>query len=389
MEKYLEFLRYSLSDSLSLPESVKDIDWMEMMGWAEKHAIVGVLFHGIQKAGKEISIPFDTLMEWVGYANQIEMQNRLLNQRCIELSATLKEQGFDTCILKGQGNALMYPNPLLRTSGDIDIWTRGKSIRDTIQFAKRKNPAGKALYHHVDYGLFGEIEVEIHYRPTYRNNLFANCRLQKWIKENEGAQFNHERELPEDDGKITVPTWEFNVVFQLCHVLNHIMFEGIGLRQIMDYYFLLKSGNSNQFRMENGELRDSLRHLGLEKIAGAMMWVLREVLGLEEKYLIAAVDERRGRFLYEEIMQGGNFGQYDQRVNHHVGKLTKNLQRLKRDLRLFRFFPSECLWEPVFRTYHFLWRMKFNEIRSFSGAENEPRDIHPPQGPSLYGGDAT
>lgn len=53
-----------------------------------------------------------------------------------------------------------------------------------------------------------------------------------------------------------------------------------------------------------------LEHLGLAKIAGAVMWVLKEVLGLEEKYLIAPVDERRGRFLLSEIMRGGNFGMY-------------------------------------------------------------------------------
>jgi hypothetical protein len=366
MEKYLDFLRYCLNDSLSLPESAKGINWMEMLAWAEEQAIVGIIYGGIQKAGEQIDIPFDALMEWVGYANQIEMQNKLLNKRCIEVSSYLKEQGFDICILKGQGNALMYPNPLLRISGDIDVWTRGKSIRDTILFAQKKNPGCKVIYYHVDYGLFKEIEVEIHYRPAFFNNLYVNRRLQKWFKASEDIQFGHERVLSEGDGKIVVPTWEFNVVFQLSHIYSHIIQEGIGLRQIIDYFYLLKSHTDNteslspddskQPEGKRTNLNETLKYLGLMELAGAVMWVLRDVLGLEEKYLIVAVDERRGRFLYDEIMQGGNFGQYDQRVKHNVGQLAKNLQRLRRDLRLFRFFPSECLWEPVFRVYHFLWR---------------------------------
>lgn len=93
----MQFLRYSIADEQIPPASAKGIDWKRMMmAWAEKQAIVGVIYGGIQKAGKEISIPFDNLMEWVGYACQIEIRNRLLNKRCVELSAYLKEQGFES-----------------------------------------------------------------------------------------------------------------------------------------------------------------------------------------------------------------------------------------------------------------------------------------------------
>ena len=164
--------------------------------------------------------------------------------------------------------------------------------------------------------------------------------------------------MPEEAGSIRIPNWEFNVVFQLAHIYNHIIYEGIGLRQIIDYYYLLKN---EECRMNNEESSISrtivLEHLGLTKIAGAVMWVLKEVLGLEERYLIAPVDERRGRFLQNEILLGGNFGQYDNRVNRQGGQLNANINRLKRDVRLVRYFPSECLWEPVFRLWHYFWRV--------------------------------
>lgn len=101
-------------------------------------------------------------------------------------------------------------------------------------------------------------------------------------------------------------------------------------------------------------------YLGLEKIAGAVMWVLSEVLGLEEKYLIAPKKERLGRVLLAEILNGGNFGQYDLDNIKADSQLKKNWQRMKRDFRMMRYFPSECLWEPVFRVYHFLWRLRYN-----------------------------
>ncbi len=374
IDTFLEFLRYSIGDAQQPPVSAKGIDWMDMMAWAESQAIVGVVYQGILKGGKALEIPFDALMEWVGYAQQIEAQNRLVNQRCIEIAAAFQKDGFETCILKGQGNAAMYPSPLLRNPGDIDLWVRRQNnderqsnrltsssrqkdirteIKEIIGFVKERNPEARALYHHIDLGEFKGVEVEVHYRPSFMNSPIYNHRLQRWFRCH--TESTDTAELADGVGSINVPNWEFNVVFQLSHVYNHLLHEGIGLRQIIDYYYLLKTTNFTNFT--NFEGHSLLRRLGLWDIAGAMMWVLNEVLGLEEKYLIAPKDERRGRLLLAEIMKGGNFGFYDVENQRADSQLKKNWLRIRRDLRMMRYFPSECLWEPLFRVYHFFWRM--------------------------------
>ena len=427
IDTFLEFLRYCIGDEQKPPVSAKGIDWMEMMAWAESQAIVGVVYQGILKGGKELEIPFDALMEWVGYAQQIEAQNRLVNQRCVEIAAAFQKDGFETCILKGQGNAALYPSPLLRNPGDIDLWVRRQNndirqsnrltgssrqkdirtdirqsnderqsnrltssfrqkdirteIKEIIGFVKERNPEARALYHHIDLGEFKGVEVEVHYRPSFLSDPVHNRRLQKWFRCH--TESTDTVELTDGVGRINVPNWEFNVVFQLSHVYNHLLHEGIGLRQIIDYYYLLRQSNdirqsnrlTDSFRQKNDErqnnrltdsfrqkdirteIGDTLRYLGLWEIAGAMMWVLNEVLGLEEKYLIAPKDERRGRLLLAEIMKGGNFGFYDVENQRADSQLKKNWLRIRRDLRMMRYFPSECLWEPVFRVYHFFWRM--------------------------------
>lgn len=350
---YIAFLRYCLeSDGNSLVlKDAKNIDWRAMLLWAERQSIVGIIFNGIQKSGKSLDIPTDILYKWIGYVNQIEHRNRLSNKRCVELTEFLKHRGFDACILKGQGNALLYPNPLWRTPGDIDVWTRKKSIRETIKFALKKNPNSKACYHHVDYGDYEGVEVEIHYRPSFMFSPVCNYRLQRWFsKMADGGCLM--TELPDEVGSICVPGKGFNIVFQLVHVYNHLLHEGIGLRQIVDYYYLLKSDG----RGKKDEVSDTLQYLGLSKIAGAMMWVLNKMLGLPEEYLIVPVDEKRGKVLWAEIMRGGNFGHYDVENQKANNAIKKNLQRIKRDIRMMRYFPSECLWEPVFRLYHFFWR---------------------------------
>jgi hypothetical protein len=254
--------------------------------------------------------------------------------------------------------------------GDIDVWVRmddgrckmedgrGKrdDVKEVIRFVTERNPEARAIYHHIDGGEIDDIEVEVHYKPSFMNNLIHNRRLQKWFEQKAPEQFGHKVELPDGAGEICTPTTDFNTVYLLAHIYRHLMQEGIGLRQIIDYYYVLME--DVRWKME--DVSDTLRSLGLWKIAGAVMWVLNEVLGLEEKYLIAPKDERLGKVLLAEIVNGGNFGQYDSDNIKADNQLKKNWQRICRDVRMMRYFPSECLWEPVFRIYHFFWRLRYN-----------------------------
>jgi hypothetical protein len=130
---------------------------------------------------------------------------------------------------------------------------------------------------------------------------------------------------------------------------------------MMDYYYLLMTTDNGQGATDNGQggdVQEMIELLGLRHFASATMWVLHKVFGLEERYYITGANQDLGEFLLREIMMSGNFGQYDERVKHDASPWQKNIQRLKRDLRLLCYFPSECLWEPIFRWYHFFWRMR-------------------------------
>ena len=362
--EFLELLRYSLNqDSSSVAEG--NTDWVALHENAKRHSLLGVLFDGIERLPKEKLPPRSLLLKWLTEKEFIRKQNCAVNQSASLLMESLHGRGVKCCVLKGQGNNLLYKNPYSRTSGDIDVWVmpgekedgREKKdvfVRRMIGYARRRNPGAKALYHHVDAGMFKGIEVEIHYRPSFMNNLVHNRRLQRWFEENAEEQFSHEVELPDGAGRICVPTNAFNRIYQMAHISNHIIHEGIGLRQLVDYYCVLKQGFTEDEKRRDAAL---LRRFGLYDMACAVMYVLQETLHMEERLLLVPVDERRGRFLQKEIMLAGNFGQYDERVEHHVSQVGRNIQRFRRNLRLMWYFPSECLWEPVFRIYHFFWRM--------------------------------
>ena len=363
----LQFLRNCLGIFQPLPQ-FDDEQWESIYDFCLKQSLVGLGFYGIERISQKP--PKELLLQWFALNEQIKQRNILVNSQCLELGDMFAEAGFETCILKGQGNALMYPNPYSRTPGDIDIWVRPKTkgrckkddVRRTIEYIKGINPKGKVCYHHIDYGLYKGIEVEVHFRPSFMFNPIHNNRLQKWFNKMADGGWQM-AELPDERGCIPVPSVEFNIIFQLSHIYNHVLHEGIGLRQMVDYYVLKKfRDESLEFRdsAKSIELEETLKYLGLWRFAGAVMYVMREVFALESQCMIAPVDEKRGKIILSEILKGGNFGKYDADNIKANNRLRKNIQRIKRDFRMMRYFPSECLWEPVFRVYHFFWRLRYN-----------------------------
>lgn len=358
------FLRCCLGCKENMSRVIAGMDWQELYSFASKQALLGLCFEGIERLGKEHPeelkqnpIGRELLMTWMGKAQQIRRQNMKVNAVAGKLYSKFREDGLRCCILKGQGNALMYPNPYSRTPGDIDVWVNA-SREDITEYAKTHFEIGDDIrFHHLETTMDG-VPVELHFFPCSMNNPIYHVRLQKWFKRNADLQCSNVVSLPDGIGEIAIPTTAFNVVYQLTHLYHHFFDEGIGMRQIIDYYYVVSMLNVNCEMLT--WLKKNLKHLGLWKFAGAVMYVLHEALGLPEEKMIAPMDEKRGKLLLSEILNGGNFGQhftkYGGFTHQSMGK--KYFLKIWRNMHFVRYYPAEALCEPLFRTWHFFWRMK-------------------------------
>ena len=464
------FLKYCLGYKRNMSRMIAGMDWQELYSFASKQALLGLCFEGIERLGKEYSeelrlnpIGRELLMTWMGKAQQIRRQNMKVNAVASKLYSMLREDGLRCCILKGQGNALMYPNPYSRTPGDIDVWIDASRER-IMEYAQKKFELGDDIrLQHLETSLDG-VPVELHFFPCSMNNPIYHARLQKWFRRNADLQCSHIVGLPDGAGDIAIPTTAFNVVYQLTHLYHHFFDEGIGMRQIIDYYYVvcdfykvyqnsskitpslffdkasctrqfeselslhslaslfpLKEGSTSHpdpltLRGEGGNrptrcsepLRSKdggpskvspdcagwdrlsiegdnsagsttvvtsyastaldvaqreLKYLGLWKFAGAVMYVLKEVLGLSEDKMIVPVDEKRGRLLLAEILDGGNFGRHFSKYGGftHQSMGKKYFLKIWRNMHFVRYYPAEALCEPLFRTWHFFWRLKYKK----------------------------
>ena len=235
---FFDFLHFCIGSAKEIPDSLKEADWKELYAIAKKQCLVGVLFDGIKKLPAEhVGMKKELLLQWMAESQMLEKANVRLNDTAIQVSEWFRKKGFRTCILKGQGNALMYPNPYSRTPGDIDIWVEGGDKR-VISFVRSISPHEKACYHHIEFPSYKGMEVEVHYRPSFLLCFWHNRKLQKYYERVKEEQFSHQVMLGEQ-GEIAIPTVEFNLIFQLTHIFSHLMNEGIGLRQLVDYYFVI------------------------------------------------------------------------------------------------------------------------------------------------------
>lgn len=375
VQDYLQFLSYSLSpDSQSVPSCAERMDWAGLLQFAEKQSVVGVYWQGVKLMGElETNRPSeDDVMDWMVEVSKIAKRNRKVNATAVKVVRDFQQKGFKTCVLKGQGNALLYPDPLSRTPGDIDIYVHPKghgedwindeaAVNRVIGYCKGLDASARAVYHHIDIPAVDKVPVEVHYRPTWMNAPAHNRRLQKTLAAllSQAGGTEHVT-LPGDVGQIVIPGFRFNVIFQLSHILNHLLHEGVGLRQLIDYYYLLRSHECKE--NERAWLNKKLKDCGLWRISGAVSWMLSVELGLPQTSLVTPPNELYGKQLMREMMAGGNFGKYDDRLLSGVShsKLVANIYRLVRDARMVMYYPSECLWEPWFRLWHWMWRKMHN-----------------------------
>lgn len=231
------FLNYCLGKKVDMSMVVAKIDWRQLYNFASRQALLGFCFDGIERLTKEFSEELkqnpmgrDLLMTWMGASQQIRRQNMKVNVVASKLYSILRENGLRCCILKGQGNALMYPNPYSRTPGDIDVWVNA-SREHISEYAKKHFEIGDDIrFHHLETSFDGA-PVELHFFPCIMNNPIYNVRLQKWFKRNADLQCSNVVSLPDGIGEIAIPTTAFNVIYQLTHLYHHFFDEGIGMRQ--------------------------------------------------------------------------------------------------------------------------------------------------------------
>lgn len=364
MNSFFELLQVALGTRDRLSQVPSDAQWETLYEEALDQAIAGILLCGIERLPKGQQPPHDLLLEWTVNGQVTGTLNKMRLETCKNVCGEFVKGGFRTCVLKGQANHRYYPQGMAmrRSCGDVDVWVlpmdngRRNYVRKTLEYVKGRHELTGLCRLHCSYDDKNRVPVEVHFRPSFMNDPVHNWRFQKFF-----SDFDSCVEMKEIDG-VMIPALrlEKDVIFQMNHIYRHLIDEGVGLRQIVDYYYVLRAAQHKGLQYDR--LLEVINHLGMKRFAGALMYVLKEVCGMEREYLLCEPNEKDGRFLVSEIMTAGNFGQADPRLgaldtkNVLHRRLSQAWRRFKRNMRFLTSYPGEVVWEPFARMYHFAWK---------------------------------
>lgn len=346
MHPFRRLLLISLGRESSFEKNPIPGDWKQLYVWTVRQALVGSLNEGVHRLPADQMPPDEILKEWDGNTAKIARIYHVHEGHVTELEALLKRLGLHGCILKGTGLSHLHPVPERRMCGDIDLWVAGD--RDAIikAFEDEGIPIYDIIYQECKAGIFLDAEVEIHFHPSKMYNPFLNLRLQRFFERNSPIR---------DDVTIAYPDAKFNAIFCMAHMFRHYLEGGIGMRQMLDYYYVLRALDP----ADRKAVMKTLKRLGMKRFTASVMTCVQYNFGLEDEYLLCPPDKKHGGRLVNDIFNMGNFGIRDKR-NYTFDGETKWATFIRKNRRVFsnlRYYPREILWSPLARIGQYAWRL--------------------------------
>lgn len=361
MTNLIELIRVSVGRRYELSHVLTADEWAELYSEIRKQSLLGFCFAGIEALPKEQRPPRELTLNWIAQAEYMRMQYEFQCDALIKVIELLEKEGLKYRLLKGLALSELYRSddnpklcPQFRALGDFDLWVRGDEDR-IVQFAGKYGKVGDMVYHHLDAGKIEGVEVELHFHPSSLKNVRANDRMQKWFD-----QCFMNPDMMDLKGKsVKVNSLAFNRIYVLSHIYRHLLYEGVGLRQFMDYYFVLMASrrqSGTHWEYDKQQTRLLIRKFKMEHFSNAVTWVLLFIFapdaltgGVNPDWTIGHPDERRGRTLLNCMLKGGNFGMYDKDLKYALGDfwLKRYVKRVLYDLKFIFQYPEEVLYRPV------------------------------------------
>ena len=366
---FYDLIQVAIGRKTCLSHTPSADEWGELYAMAKKQSLVGVCFAGLQRLGADADEGFTRIgisemlyLTWMGMAAKIQQKNEVVSKQCVALQERFAAAGYKSAVLKGldYGRCYFYDNDnvddnhsclsQLRQSGDIDLWVDGDRD-EVIAWTKKEGiEIGHIDIKHSDMWFFRDTEVEVHFQPSWMYCPKTGKRLREWFQ---SFKFQEFQKVPSG---FLVPPMEFSLVYCMVHIYRHFFSEGIGLRQVLDMYFLLLHSSHEQ-REKAMHVMDKLH---MRKAVSGIMYLLQECFGMDSSMLFCSADEKLGLFLLSEMMTTGNFGHDDNRYKHLPKSLRwqRGFIGLKRNWKYFGYFPEEVLWSPMWKVWHYCWRKR-------------------------------
>lgn len=333
---------------------LSNAEWSLIYEISVSQTVEGVVYEGLLLLPQEYLPPYAILLRWTAKIDGVERYNKSMRQNLGILAGGLAKNNINYILLKGLGLAYNYNKPLLRVSGDVDLYfpTR-KDYQQANELLKSKGCQIQKGDHDSVFYNFNTIQIEHHTKMIDVFNPFC----QKFIKNFIQKEQSQNRHLDLDGVKVTMPSYILSQVQTNAHILKHYLGFGVGLRQFCDVARLCHAKDQN---FDGEELRIVYKKLGLSKWMNVVHNFMVNELGLHRSKLPYAIEKKYDtNSILQDVLNSGNFGFHDVRFNNSDRPISeRNYKRnfmIKRIMphiaKLINLAPSEVFWYPVQKVY--------------------------------------
>lgn len=250
-----------------------------------------------------------------------------------EVLGVLDGAGIKAVILKGAAAGMLYPDPALRSYGDIDFMVspdnlkKARSVLLTAGFTGEDDEG--VSDHHVGLEKDG-VHLELHWRPNGIPQGVGKERLDALFLD---ALARTETATVQGHEFPVFPTMTNGVVL-LLHARRHLAHGGLGFRQVIDWMMFARTYLAGE---DWDEFRRFLDDPQLERTAKCLTRFCQVYLGMPEEGFAwcAEVETSVCAALLEHVMLLGNFGH---KTKPKSGATA--LERVRGPISLFRYLQE-------------------------------------------------
>ncbi len=238
-----------------------------------------------------------------------------------KLHQLLSENGVPYVFLKGCASARYYPDPLLRTMGDVDILI---TPDNTEKVDNLLLSAGYTKYSDSE-------ELDLHI--GYKSKTGIVCELHRSVNGIPKTEIGDKISSLLSDifdksvlqgGEYVCPDDFHHGLILLLHTATHLTHEGIGLRHLCDWAVFIAQFSDELFLKI---FEKPLKNVGLWKFACILSACAVKYLGCPQKQWIEHCDNTITDAVLEDILNGGNFGKKDFSRYQHIKYISNRENR--------------------------------------------------------------
>jgi len=365
-----ELIQIAIGTRKELTSQLTAEEWVNLRLEFKKQALLGIGYVGITRLPKHQTPPIQILAQWVHNAEKIRKRNVKHIEVIGVVDRTLREAGIEAIFMKGEVCGSRYQEPLYRTAGDVDFVVGEEEFAHTLDVLESIAEVDRTLVHeHHGMAHIADVTLE----PHYKVHNYQNPKADKAMRE----MYREEKTLPSslastrlstskgrlfcrlsDEVRVRVFSPTFESVFLISHMVNHVYEEGLGLRQVVDYAYFLKTfvgGKDASVAIDWKRHEQMLERMGMQRAWRIFVCVCTDYLGVKlpevffEDFKIGRKHHLWAKRMVDDMMRVGNFGrgEYEFRHDSRWHELQNYWWVTKRAIRMGFLCPSEAMWWPL------------------------------------------